>query len=112
MITANEIKSALFPIAPAAHRKYRGTATTYITFFMYNEQAEAYAENEPIAGGTYWQIDLWRTKDDPCTVDSFELKNQIESALKALGFEDFTAQDLYESDTETDHMAIRCNYIE
>ena len=112
MITINQIKLALSSIAPAAHHKYRGVATTYITFFMYNEQEEAYAENEPISDGTYWQIDLWRTKDDPCTVDSFQLKSQIESALKALGFEDFTAQDLYESDTETDHIAIRCNYIE
>ena len=112
MISVAEVKSALMPISPAAHNKYRGTQTTYITFFMYNEQAEAYAENEPIEQGTYWQIDLWRKKNDPDATDLFGLKDRIISALKQLGFEDFTVQDLYESDTDTDHIAIRCNYID
>ena len=31
---------------PAAFQEYTGTATTYITFFFYNERGRAFAENE------------------------------------------------------------------
>lgn len=112
MITVDEIKAALTPIAPAAHSVYGGKATVYITFFMYNERDEAYAEDEPISEGTYWQFDVWRTKAASETPTMFDLKNQVKATLKKLDFQGFTAQDLYESDTGTDHMAIRCNYVD
>lgn len=112
MITKDDIKVALKPIAPAAHQHYDGKAPTYITFFMYNEQDEEYAENVPIATGAYWQIDLWRTAKDTSTTDLDDLKRQAKAALTKLGFQGFTAQELYESDTKTDHIALRCNYIE
>lgn len=106
------IKGAISPIMPAAHGRYGGNATTYATYFMYNEQPEEYAENAPIATGSYWQIDLWRKPGDSGKTDLDDLKTQVVAALSGIGFQGFTAQELYESDTKTDHIALRCNFIE
>ena len=105
------IKKAISPIMPAAHGHYGGTATTYATYFMYNEQPEEYAENAPITTGSYWQIDLWREPNDSNKTDLDDLKEQVKTALSSIGFQGFTAQELYESDTKTDHIALRCNFI-
>ena len=86
---------------PAAHGHYGGNATIYATYFMYNEQPEEYAENAPIATGSYWQIDLWREPGDSSGTDLDDLKNQVITALFNIGFQGFTAQELYESDTKT-----------
>lgn len=106
------IKRAISPIMPAAHRHYGGDSKTYATYFMYNEQPEEYAENAPIATGSYWQIDLWREPGDSSGADLDDLKKQVEAALSSIGFQGFTAQELYESDTKTDHIALRCNFVE
>lgn len=106
------IKNAISPIMPAAHKHYGGDAATYATYFMYNEQPEDYAENAPIATGSYWQIDLWRKPGDTSGTDLDDLKKQVITALSNIGFQGFTAQELYESDTKTDHIALRCNFIE
>ncbi len=111
-MTVQIIKDTLDPIAKAYHVHADDSApTTYITFFIYNEQPEAYAENKPTATGTYWQFDLWRKFDDESETDLDSLKKQITEALENLGFAGFTAQELYEKDTETDHIALRCNYV-
>ena len=97
------------PTAPTEDsQNYTGTAAEYITFFCYNEQGSAYAENKEIAADSYFQIDLWQTQES--TADSNTLKKKIIAAMEALGFMGFTAQELYERDTKTNHVAIRCNY--
>jgi hypothetical protein len=110
------IHDTLMPVAPTApakkSQKYGGKATTYITFFEYDKQPEEAADDETTANGRYWQIDLWRLKDDPYTTDLYDIEQQIEKALATTGFGDFTYQDLYEADTETAHYAIRCYFYE
>jgi hypothetical protein len=104
---------AIAPTAPASSSQYfSGAQTTYITYFLYNEQDEAFAANEPVEAGHYWQIDLWREPADTSTTLLSTLKEQVKTALKAIGFRDFTAQALYESDTKINHIAIRCCYVE
>ena len=97
------------PTAPTEDsQNYTGKAAEYVTFFCYNEQGSAFAENEEIAVDSYFQIDLWKTQES--TADSNTLKKKIITALKALGFMGFTAQELYERDTKINHIAVRCNY--
>jgi len=97
---------ALKPLGvPVSWQTYSGTASTYITFFCYNEQGEAWAENEEIATGYYVQVDLWSKGDDSSLVD------QIKSTLELEGFKRTTALDLYESETQIYHKALRFSYV-
>lgn len=101
------IKSALSSLSvPVSFMRYGGKETLYVTFFCYNRQGERYAENVEIATGYYVQIDIWSLVEDNET-----LANQIETALKAVGFIGRTDADLYETDTKIYHKAIRMNCI-
>ena len=106
--------TALMTVAPTAPAKnsqhYSGKANTYITFFRYNRMAELYAENDEIATTHFFQVDLWQKENGTDDLDETTL--QIETALISIGFMGFSAQDLYEDDTKTNHIAIRCNYTE
>jgi len=90
---------------PVSWQKYSGTATTYITFLVYNKQGEAWAENVEIATGYYLQVDIW-SKGDYSSIEA-----QVEVAMIAAGFIRTTAQDLYESDTQIYHKAMRFSYV-
>lgn len=90
---------------PVAFQKYSGTALTYITFFIYNEQGEAWADDAEIQTGYYVQVDIW-SKSDYTT-----LVNDVIFAMKSVGFIRNYAADLYETDTNTYHKAIRFNYM-
>lgn len=92
---------------PVSFQVYHGTATTYVTFFCYNQMSELYAENIEIATEYYVQIDIWNKSSDNET-----LAGLIKTAMTAAGFRGYTAQDLYESDTKIFHKAIRMNYID
>ncbi|OGO89110.1 MAG: hypothetical protein A2Y15_08715, partial [Clostridiales bacterium GWF2_36_10] len=95
------IDSALtnpFHEKPVAFQCYRGNSKKYITYFCYNQQGEAWAENKEIVTGFYIQIDIWYD-----TSDYEELAEQIKTALEAVGFQGYTAQDLYEPDTKIYH---------
>ena len=100
--------SALQPLGvPVSFRNYSGSALTYITFFCYNEQGEAWAENEEIATGFYYQVDIW-SKGDYLT-----LTTQVKNAMEAAGFIRTMAQDLpYEPDTKIYHRAMRFSYVD
>jgi hypothetical protein len=101
------IQTALSSLnVPVSFQVYRGTATTYVTFFCYNQMSELYAENIEIATGYYVQIDIWSKTDDYDI-----LAEQIKTAMTTAGFQGYTAQDLYESDTKIFHKAIRFNII-
>lgn len=92
---------------PVSFQKYRGTAKKYITYFCYNQQGVDWAENKETATGFYIQIDIWFDTSDYET-----LAEQIKTSLEAVGFQGYTAQDLYEHDTKIYHKAIRMNYNE
>lgn len=92
---------------PVAFRNYSGKASTYITFFCYNEQGETWAENQEKATGYYVQVDLWSK------VDYSTLAGQIQTATEEAGFKRSTAQDMpYEPDTALFHKAMRFSYLE
>jgi hypothetical protein len=111
--TIHNALNAIVPTSPASNSQvYIGSETTYITYFLYTEQGEAFAANEEIETGHYWQVDIWRKSTDTGTRLLSAVKEQVKTALKAIGFRDFTAQALYESDTKINHIAIRCCYVE
>ena len=101
------IMTALTPLGvPVYYLRYYGQAVpTYITFYYYNEQGVAWAENEEIATGYYVQVDVWSK------TDFITLVEQVESAMKAAGFIRTSAIDFYEYDTQIYHRAIRFYYV-
>jgi hypothetical protein len=101
------IKDTLTPLGyPVGFRTYEGKETTYITFFVYLETGENWAENEEINTGYYIQVDVFSGGD------YIDLVNSVQEAMLAAGFKRTTAQDLYESDTKTFHKAIRFSYVD
>ena len=101
------IKDSLSSLTvPVSFQTYAGTLTTYITFFCYNEQGEAWAEDQEVATGFYVQVDVW-SKDDYTT-----LAGQVQAAMIAAGFSRTTSADLYESDTKIFHRALRFVYVD
>ncbi len=102
----NLITSSLVSLnLPVAYLRYFGSDVPYITYFCYNEQGEAWAENEVIATGYYVQIDIWSKTDYTSLVAMVDL------AMKEAGFTRTTAQDLPEYDTKLFHKAIRFSII-
>ena len=116
MSLKSDMYTALMTVAPTAPVKnsqyYTGKATRYITFFEYNRQPEIASDDATAANGRYWQIDLWSAKTDATTAALETDEVKIETVLKALGFGNFTYQDLYENDTGISHYAVRCYYLE
>lgn len=92
---------------PVSFQTYRGKSNKYVTYFCYNQQGEMWAENKEIATGFYIQINIWFD-----TSDYEALADQIREKLESIGFQGYTAQDLYENDTKIYHKAIRMNYTE
>jgi len=100
------IKDSLEAISvPTSFQTYSGTATTYITYFCYNEQGELFAENQEIVTGFYVQVDVWSK------ADYTELAGQVQTAMIAAGFKRTTGADLYERDTKIFHKAMRFSYV-
>ena len=86
--------------------KYTGNATTYITYFTYNEQGEAFAENTEKDTSYFVQVDIW-------TKNEFEdLYKQVLVLMTAEGYYRSYAHELYESDTQIKHKVIRFQYTE
>lgn len=100
------VKDTLAPAGvPVEFQKYSGTASIYITFFIYNEQGEDWAENEETATGYSIQVDIWSPGDYTA------LETQVKSLMKAAGFIRTSSTDMFEPDTRIYHKAIRFNYI-
>ncbi|HEX9060410.1 MAG TPA: hypothetical protein VF941_09545 [Clostridia bacterium] len=91
---------------PVSFQAYSGTASTYITFFIYNELGEAYSENKEKATGFYVQVDIWSK------TDYTQLAKDVKTAMENAGFKRTSGADLYESETETYHKAIRFVYVQ
>lgn len=100
------IKSVLDPIVSNKFQAYDSPPDTYCTYFVYNEQGEAWAENESISTGYYVQVDIW-SKGNYST-----LYQQVKAAMVSAGFHFSYAQDLYENDTKIFHKAIRFNVFD
>lgn len=90
---------------PVANLRYAGTASTYITFFTYNEQGEAWAENKEIATGFYMQVDVWSNGDFTALVE------QAKTLLEGAGLSRTYATEMFEVDTKIYHKVLRFVYV-
>lgn len=91
---------------PVTKLKYSGKATTYITYFLFNEQGEAFAENIEKDTSYFYQVDIW-TK-----TDFTDVYKQVLELMKEAGFCRVYANEQYESDTQIYHKIIRFQYTE
>lgn len=99
------IIDTLKPIGiPVALLTYTGTATTYITFFKYNEIGEVFAEDTEQETRHSIQIDVWSKGN------YVDVVKQVKKLLKEQGFSRVTAHELYEDDTKIFHKVIRFYY--
>ena len=72
-----------------------------ITFFVYNELGELFADNREIKTGYYIQVDIW-SKDNYNTI-----VNEVMKSMTQAGYRRTSSIDLYEDDTQIYHKAIR-----
>lgn len=100
------IIDTLTPLAiPVSFQSYSGKAKTYITFFIYNEQGELWADNVETQTGIYIQIDVWSDVDYTILVEN------VINAMVNAGFKRRSANDLYTSESKIYHKVIRFSYI-
>lgn len=101
------IISTLEPLGvPVAFHKYKGKATTYITFFEMSQSGIVFSDNEERKTLHSFQIDIWSKGDYSV------LTNQVKQLLIAIGFTRTYETELYESETEIYHKAIRFEVIQ
>lgn len=99
------IRDALLPLgAPVMYMTYTGTATTYITFFRFNERGILNADDEEQATRHSIQVDIWGKGD----IES--LANSVKQNLQAIGFMRTGYFEDYEKDTKIYHKAYRFYY--
>lgn len=86
---------------PVSFQKYKGTESTYITFFSYDGRSALLADDQEKQTRYYYQVDIW-SKGDYTT-----LVNSVRQALINVGFLRLSEFDLFEDDTETFHKVLR-----
>ncbi|KZR60388.1 hypothetical protein [Pseudobacillus badius] len=89
---------------PVERHVYSGNATTYITFFEYNEVPALSADNDESLMGNYIQVDVWSKTNYKSLV------KEVKVRLKAAGFKYKFGADLFEDDTKIYHRAMRFFY--
>jgi hypothetical protein len=89
---------------PVAFQVYTGTATTYITFFEYNQQGSLFADDTEKQTQHSIQVDVWSKGNYG------ELVEQVKTLLNTVGFTRNSEGELYESDTKTFHKYLRFYY--
>jgi hypothetical protein len=101
------IIDTLKPIGvPVAFQTYSGTATTYITFFEYNQFSALNADDEEQQTAHFIQVDVWSKGDYTSIVQ------QVKDRLKEAGFRRTTETDLYEPETKIYHKVLRFSYVQ
>ena len=99
------IISTLAPTGvPVDFQTYTGTATTYITFFEYNQQGALYADDTELNTRYSVQIDVWSKGN---------YKNVVEQARTLMtnaGFTRNSENDIYERETQIFHKVMRFYY--
>lgn len=78
---------------PVAFQFYKGTASTYITFFVNEERGAMFADNEEINTRYEVKVNIWGK------TTNIALQNQVKELMKLAGFTRITGLDLYESST-------------
>jgi hypothetical protein len=90
---------------PVAFQTYSGTATTYITFFEYNQFSALNADDEERQTAHFIQVDIWSKGDYTSIVD------QVKQRMKEAGFIRTTETELYEPETKIYHKVLRFSYV-
>ncbi|MGF9978676.1 hypothetical protein [Viridibacillus arvi] len=99
------IIDTLKPIGiPVALLTYSGVATTYITFFEYNEMGVVFAEDSEQETRHSIQIDVWSKGN------YVDVVKQVKKLLKEVGFSRITENEFFEEDTKIFHRALRFYY--
>ena len=86
---------------PVAFLKYIGGATTYITFFEYNQQGKLFADDVEQHTRHSLQVDIWSKGD------YVSLVKQVKDLLKPIGFRRNFETEFYEDDTKTFRKVMR-----
>jgi hypothetical protein len=89
---------------PVSFQAYKGSETTYVTFFEYDEQGCEWAENQEVAATYYIQVDIWSKADYSA------IEEKVRLLMRAAGFFRVSATEFYEDDTKFFHKAIRFSY--
>jgi hypothetical protein len=99
------ILSTLSPTnVPVAFQVYTGTATTYITFFEYNQQGKLFADDTEKSTQHSIQVDVWSTGNYSVLVE------QVRSLMIGQKFIRNSETEFYENDTKVFHKVFRFYY--
>ena len=103
----NLIKTTLAPTnTPVNLLTYTGSATTYITFFEYNQRGSLFLEDEETNTTHSIQVDVW-SKGNYLT-----LVEQVKNLMKQAGFTRNSEAEFFEEDTKIFHKVLRFYYEE
>lgn len=94
--------STLAPTSvPVNFQTYTGNATTYITFFEYNQQGALFADDTEQRTQYSVQVDVWSKGNYKNVVE------QVRDLMINAGFIRNSEGELYENDTKTFHKYFR-----
>ncbi len=98
----NLIVSTLTPTGiPVSFQSYTGSATTYITFFEYNQQGALFADDTEQRTQHSVQVDIWSKGNYADAVE------QVRTLMTEAGFTRNSEGELFESGTKTFHKYFR-----
>ena len=101
----NLIKSTLAPTGlPVIFQTYTGNATTYITFFEYNQQGTFFADDAEQNTRYSVQVDVW-SKDNYKNI-----VEQVRTLMTKSGFTRNSENEFYERETQIFHKVMRFYY--
>ncbi|MBT2696346.1 hypothetical protein J7E79_02705 [Bacillus sp. ISL-40] len=91
---------------PVSFQNYKGSATTYIRFFEYNQNGALHGDDQELKSAHFIQVDIFSKGDYT------ELTNQVKQKLKEIGFIRTMETEMYERDTDFFHKVIRFNFVQ
>lgn len=91
---------------PVNFQTYSGKATTYITFFEYNQQGTLFADDTEQRTQHSVQVDVWSKGNYKNVVE------QVRALMVGAGFIRNSEGELYENDTKTFHKYFRFYFAE
>jgi hypothetical protein len=98
------ILSTLAPIKDVSFRVYKGSSTTYVTFFEVIDVPKLHADDELKKTETTIQVDVWSKGN------FIPLVTQVKQLMKDAGFSYGGGRDFYETDTKLYHYALTYRY--
>lgn len=91
---------------PVAFQTYKGTESTYITFFEFNQTAHEKADDVETKTRHSIQVDVFSNGDYTALVQ------QVKDSLISVGFTRSMETEYYEDDLNIYHKILRFNYVQ